>query len=162
MTRDTRIAVNLSCVSGLMVAAAFMTWGRVAAEAATDKFAVGNEVTGAALSLFGSKLSIPISGWIGSVSAGGLELANWLPALAVVAATVLTWLRACRVTRVPLSIMALLLLYAGAHLALVFSVLRGVDAASLGIGWFVSVLAVALGLFALAPPLAVADSTGVE
>jgi hypothetical protein len=112
MTRDQRIAINMSCISGLMLIASFLPWGRVASSVASDKFGVGNEAVQGLMGLIGDRIYIPISGWIGSLMIGGVEFLNWLPLVALAAVATLAWLRATGVTRTPHAVLLLLLLYA--------------------------------------------------
>ena len=157
-TRETRIAVNMSCVAGLMLAGAFLSWGSVPGRSAVSELGLGN-----ALSLLAGDLQIPISGWVGALTVAGLELVNWLPLLAVLSAVAMAWLRAGRVTRVPYPVIAVVLLLAVAHLVGVFLQIRGIESARMGFGWFVSLFAVVLSLVALAPQESVESKTaGVE
>lgn len=156
--RDIRVAINLSCLAGLMLACTFLPWGRVPAESAVEKFLVGNEVSGAALSLFGSAVTVPISGWIGSIKLGSFELPNWMPLLGFAAATASAWLKATRVTLVPLFVLVVILGYALLHMGCAFIAIREAEKSSLGPGLFLSILAIVLALVALAPQ----DLGGVE
>jgi len=151
MKRDTRVAINVSCLVGLMAAATFLPWGKVTAEAAADDFFVGNEITGGALSLFGSKVTVPISGWVGSIRWFGVELANWLPLLAIVSIAAIAWLRATKVTMSPRAVMAAITLYAFLHLGTAFTTIQKAEGASIGIGLVLAIVTTVLTFLALFP-----------
>jgi len=140
MTSTMKFAIGVTIAAVLIFAAAFMPWGDIRS-APEVQSPFGNDFPFGGNPFQGMQMTLTMTAWNGSITAGGLKLPNWLVVLAAASVTVLCWLKATLVWEAPIAAPLAVAGYGLLHAGFALLILMTSHQGSPGVGAVLTVLA---------------------
>jgi hypothetical protein len=145
MPTQNRFAVMLSIAAVVVLAGAFMPWGKI--HGASVNFPMNMPPQGQGFPfgginpLEGLKVDLTITGWNGNIKLANLSLPNWLVVMAAAGIAGLAWLKALAIWSGPAAISFALAIYGALHAGFASAVLQFSQGGTVGIGSILTTLA---------------------